>query len=664
MGAISIGLAAFAAGSPLHAASNQSEGSAQTKEPETASLASLPVLPEVTVASHLVGVPYNQTGVSVSIISPEQFEKRGVETMTGALSKTPGIYMLDGGSMSQRGSVGKMVVRGIGGRGSSTLMIDGMRVSDDMNLVGTNPDDFYGLTELFSVGGIEVVKGPQGAVYGGNTTGAVVSMTTPEGEGAPSLRIFNEAGSHGSYTGHATSRGKVKKLSYFVGAGFETTQNDSKVIGLPDVPGSTNDYNDFRQWNEALRLGYDVTDDVKLNLTYRRTDAVFNQPAAVYAPDYSGIESIEENRYKTRMNVLTASVDAKVNTLWSTTFMTGYYDRHFQDNLPGSDHPSNYDHSKFQTEWRNALAWNKKWTTTLGMAWDRTDLSGDWLSDQIESNLAFFGEQMWAPSDSVDLSLALRLEHSNIWGNNFTWRYANSWKVTGKDSPTRLIGSIGSGFRAPTDFEKYANYTQGYSQWTGNPDLSIARSFGGDLGVEQRLADSHYATVTGFWTRISNQITPYFNSTEYYSTWENGSHATSAGVEMSFRGEFRDAWNSGYSASYTYALPKDSDGHQLVGTARHTINAEIHTSPWEKWTTGIGATAAIRRTDTLNKSPFLDDYCTVRWFVRYQATEKLALHLRVENILNERYSTTTSGATPGNFQAWGTAVFGGVTLDF
>ena len=657
MGAISIGLAAFAAGSSSYAASAQNEAQKLTKAQE---VASLPVLPEVTSASHLIGVPYSNTGVSVNVIDPDQLEKRGIETLSGALSKTPGVYMLDGGSISQRGSIGKMVVRGIGGRGSSTLMIDGMRVSDSMNLVGTSPDDFYGLTELFTTGSIEVVKGPQGAVYGGNSTGAVVSMTTPDGEGKPSLKIFNEAGSHGSYTGYMASRGKVKKLSYFVGAGYETTQNDSKVIGLPDVPGADNDFNDFHQWNEALRLGYDVTDDVKLNLTYRRTDAEFNQ-----ASENWNTGTIEENRYKTRMNVLTSSVDAKINKLWSTTFMVGYYDRHFNDDLPGADHVSNYDHSKFQTEWRNALTWNKKWTTTLGMAWDRTELKGDWLSDQMESNIALFGEQLWAPTESVDLSLALRLEHSNIWNNNLTWRYANSWKVTGKDSPTRLIGSVGSGFRAPTDFEKYAKYNQGGYNYIGNSDLSISRSLGGDIGVEQRLAESHYVTVTGFWTRINNPILTEYTPS-YDSTWKNGEHATSTGVELSFKGEFKDAWKSGYSVSYTYAMAKDNEGKQLPDTARHTMNAEIHTSPMEKLTTGLGMTAAMKRTDSTNKqNPFMDDYCSVRWFARYQVTENLALHLRVENLLNERYSTTTSGPIYGaNYQSWGTAVFGGVTLDF
>ncbi|MEG0837731.1 MAG: TonB-dependent receptor [Akkermansia sp.] len=670
MGAIAVGLTVFTAGQSSFAAIAKKQAVIKPiKTTQPAQIAKpvdteeFAILPELTVASHLVGVPYHQTGVSVSVIDVAQMQQRGVETMSGALAKTPGVYMLGGGSLSQRGSVGQMVVRGIGGRSSSSLLVDGMRVSDDMNMVGTGPEDFYGLTELFTLGGLEIVKGPQGAIYGGNSTGSIVSMTTPSGEGTPSLRIFSEAGSHDSYTGYFTSQGKIKKLGYFVGVGYETTQNNPKIVG----PNSANGNNDFKQWNEALRLSYDVTEDVKLNMTYRRTDSNFEQPYAIWSPDYSHVTGVDSDTMKLRSNMLTTSVDAKINELWSTSLMLGYYDRHYQDAPPSYD-PSNYDHSKVQIDWRNALTWNKEWKTIAGVEWDRSQLEGAWLNKQMESKLAFFVEQLWAPNDSLDFSLAARMEHDNVWNNNFTWRYSNSWKVTGKNSPTRIIGSLGSGFRAPTDFEKYANYTQGWSPYVGNPDLNISRSLGGDLGVEQRLNDSHYVTLTGFWTRINNMIqSQYVKTGEWsgYNTWENKAYATSVGFEVAFKGEFKDAWKSGYNASYTYAMPRDSDGHQLMNTARHTMNAELYTTPIENVTTGIGLTAGLNRTDGFSKSdPKLDDFMTMRWFVRYKMTEHVTLHLRVENIFNQKYVMTKSGNVPGEFLAWGAAVFGGVTMDF
>ena len=91
MGAIAVGLAAFAGQSSL-AESAKKEDSKPSVRTET-----MQVMPELTMASHFVGVPYNRSGVSVSIINPEEFQKAGIETLTGALSQTPGVFTLDGG---------------------------------------------------------------------------------------------------------------------------------------------------------------------------------------------------------------------------------------------------------------------------------------------------------------------------------------------------------------------------------------------------------------------------------------------------------------------------------------------------------------------------------------------------------------------------------------
>lgn len=97
--------------------------------------------------------------------------------------------------------------------------------------------------------------------------------------------------------------------------------------------------------------------------------------------------------------------------------------------------------------------------------------------------------------------------------------------------------------------------------------------------------------MTGFWTRVNDEIGS--DSSVYPYTFKNYSHCTSYGVEVAFKGQFKDAWNSGYYANYTFTMPKrDSIGKyetiQMANTARHTINAEIHTSPLEKLTVGFG----------------------------------------------------------------------------
>ena len=584
------------------------------------------------------------------------------ETLTGALSQTPGVFTLDGGGTWQRGSVSNTVIRGMNKETYTLTMVDGMRISD-VNMSGNK---LLGITNLFTVGNVEVVKGAQGAVFGSGAIGGVVAMDTPEGEGDPVTRIFAEAGSFGTFNSYVTSSGKIKKLSYFVGVGFETTENDPTIYD--SIYDNRTGMNDFRQWQEALRLGYDVNDKVKLSFTYRRLDSYFEYPTPYV--DYSDwMNPVTDSHLyntedKNRSNLVTGRVDAELSKLWSTSFMVGHYNMNYSTHTPEYDfQPNVMRNRRFQAEWRNALTWNKQWTTIAGMAWDRSDYMSEnnYVSkDEWQSTLAFFAEQMWAPTDNFDASLALRLEHDNVWNNHFTWRYSNSWKVTGKDSPTRIFGSVGSGFRAPTYFERYAaNY--GY---VGNPDLDISKSLGGDLGVEQRLADNHYASVTGFWTRVNDEIGS--DSSVYPYTFKNYSHCTSYGVEVAFKGQFKDAWNSGYYANYTFTMPKrDSIGKyetiQMANTARHTINAEIHTSPLEKLTVGFGVTSAMGRTDY--DYARLDNFFTARVFARYQVTDNVALHVRVENLFDQNF-IITNDYNFGPRQARGLGVFGGVTVEF
>ena len=43
--------------------------------------------------------------------------------------------------------------------------------------------------------------------------------------------------------------------------------------------------NDFRQWQEAVRLGYDINDKVKVSFTYRRLDSYFEYPDTMVTED-------------------------------------------------------------------------------------------------------------------------------------------------------------------------------------------------------------------------------------------------------------------------------------------------------------------------------------------------------------------------------------------
>lgn len=643
--AIRVGLASFLAGGIGFSQTTASETAAKTETE----------LPEITVSAHLANIPYDQTGVSVTKLNPAQLEKEGIHDLSTALAHSPGVYILPGGDVNQRGSIAKPTIRGMSQADYNLTMVDGIR----LNGVGTNAGcTLIGMSDLFSFGNIEVLRGSQGAIYGSTAIGGVVNMDTPDGQGEPSVRIFTEAGSFNSIRSSVVAQGEIKKLSYFVGVGYEQTDNDPS---FPSYLGDNNN-NKFEQWSEIVKLGYQVNDKVRISGTFRHQDAKMEDPAFLYwLPDKTSYHN--ENR--TRLTLGSGKIEAELTRKWTTSLMAGFYQQDYsnlypdvaEQNYAGQDFFNQW--KKVQIEWRNLLTWNEQNKTTMGFAWDRSTFETANQPIELENVYALFAEHMYSPIKGLDLSIAGRLEESNIWDNYGTWRASASWKVRGEHSKTRILGSIGSGFRAPSAWERKADYTNWTGTYVGNPDLGISKSLGGDLGVEQKIAKNHSVTVSAFWIRVNNQIVPTYGWYPTPNSWDNAAYATSYGLETAFRGDFKDAWNSGYTVAYTYTLPETSDKKQLVFTARNVFSADIHTSPIASVTTGFGLEAATARTGSVNQR--LDNYAIIRWYARWQANKNLALHVRVENMSNQRYAVQDFGYPT---LSQGLSIQGGVTLTF
>lgn len=626
-------------------------------------------LPPITVSAHEgVAVPYNNTGVDVTIIDVPQMRKEGFQTLGNVLTQVPGVYSLPGGGLNQRGYANKPSIRGLEDYDYTLPVVDGMRIQrSGSRLTGT----FFGLQSIFDIGSMEVVKGGQGAVYGGGAVGGVVTVNTPAGEGPASLKIFNEVGSFDSYTGYATASGSSQGLDYFVGSGYEHTNNDLKTNPSADM--GIKHLGRFTQWQGATRLGYQVADNTRVSFTYRGQEADYTNWGL------SGEEYVPV-LYEYRSNLATGKVESAISKFWSTSFMTGFYS--YDANLDQTSRTAprlQTNLRSWQLEWRNALHWNEANTTTAGMSWNRnqyeklgSNLSGE--PKNVENIYGFFAEHLYKPVKTWDNSFALRLDHSNAWGNNVTYRYATSWKVTGENSKTRLLGSIASGYRAPSYFERKAQYLAGSYYWQGNPDLELSKSLGGDLGVEQNLTGQHYFTLTGFWTRVNNAVATETTrqgivvdgATKTLKRYVNEGHQTSVGFESAFRGNFEDAWNSGYTVAYTYTESKGADDRQWESTARNVWSADLHTNPIESVTTGIGFSAASGRTGSSGDR--IDNYFVLRWYAQWQATKNLTFHIRVENMTGDRYvcQGANLAAHVGDSETLsaGAAVYGGFTLQF
>lgn len=613
-------------------------------------------LPAITVSAHAVNaIAHDSTGVSVTVLDIDELKQEGIYNAAEAMTTVPGVYSLSGGGENQRGNICNIVIRGLSSGDSYMPMMDGMRLSG-ISGSGIQGNNVMARTNLFDLGTMEILRGAQGATHGGSSMAGVIYMETPKGSAdKPALSLFNEGGSHDSYTGNVTAQGEKDNLAWFLSSTYEHTNNDLKLANGQKVGGEhAGRYENFAQ---ALRLDYQATENTTLTATYRREDASYH---------YANLYGVTP--YTFRTNLVTAKAETAINRRWTSRLMAGYYG---SDSMLG--HGYYTDLRNVQVEWSNAFKWNNKHTTTAGFSWVRSEYGVDSVyessphntSSNLDNTYGIFAEHHFRPRQGWDNSLAARLDQSSNFDALPSLRAATSYRFN--KERTRLFGSVGQSYRAPSSFQcSNSTYVNGNYMYRGNPQLDCSTALSFDAGVEQDIAAGHTLSVTLFLTRTEDAISSVYLP-DGSTTYGNASgHDTAQGVEIALEGTWENTWNTGYKLSCTLTDPKRSGGRQIPASARQTWKADIHTSPLEGLTTGIGLNAASGRSNFDGyPTTKLDAFYSLRWYANYEVNEHLTLHARVENLTNQKYVIESDWMTPQHsFISAGVSVHGGCTLKF
>lgn len=145
------------------------------------------VIEEILVTSEFRGRTVDRTPASVTVIELDDLKGRAIEHLQDALSQVPNVNIAGGSSRARF-----YQIRGIGERGqfeeslnsSVGLLIDGV----DFSGIGT-------AAVLYDVAQVEVLRGPQGTLYGANALAGLIQVRTndptPEFEAAVTLDAGN-----------------------------------------------------------------------------------------------------------------------------------------------------------------------------------------------------------------------------------------------------------------------------------------------------------------------------------------------------------------------------------------------------------------------------------------------------------------------------------------
>ncbi|MEJ0096934.1 MAG: TonB-dependent receptor plug domain-containing protein [Bauldia sp.] len=136
-------------------------------------------IPAIVVTPYYIPTAISRAGSSVSVISHDQIQQSSAGTVAELLRTVPGVTVTESG-----GAGGSAVVNLRGAEPGHTLvLIDGVRVNEPS--ASTGGFDFATLT-VTDIDRIEVVRGPQSALYGSDAMGGVINIITRKAaKGAP-----------------------------------------------------------------------------------------------------------------------------------------------------------------------------------------------------------------------------------------------------------------------------------------------------------------------------------------------------------------------------------------------------------------------------------------------------------------------------------------------
>jgi vitamin B12 transporter len=541
---------------------------------------------------------------AVSVFDPRDWEKRGLLQLRDALNESPGVIATSTGG--QTGALGSVFIRGTN-TAYSQLVVDGMRLSDSTTQLGS----MLAASRVFDLGRVEILRGAQGAMYGGESIGGVLWMETARGAGEARGTWFAEAGSFDSFNTALRYEGEHRGLSYFLSAGYEETANDGPM-------------QDFHQGSAAMRFEQRINDSWQAGITYRGVDAFYQARG-------QSEDSLEAS-------LVTVYLNGQVHRDWKTTLHAGFHQEMY-------DSESLYGFGTDLRAWSlsNDHEWRVSESLVLmgGVFAHRSDYENTYGTAAARDRYGVHIGLEWESVSDWKHHAALRWEDYDAYGDEMTWRVGTAYhhKATG----TILRAGVGSSFKAPSYLDLF-----GSVYGAGNPDLKAESSLGWDIGIEQNIGEHHRVVVTVFHNAIEDRIDSFAVPMPVNLPGETHSQ----GVEVSLQGNLFDEVMR-YRIAYTY-LPRSMSGHP-----RHHAHAGLEYQATEKLLLGIGLHAL---SDHSWGGSDIDGYAVGRLHASYQLRETIRLHARWENFTNESYllSDFYGDAVP----AAGSAVFAGVTLEW
>lgn len=475
-------------------------------------------LEQIIVTAQRVEQNLQDVPVAVTALSTENLEQKQVQNIRDLTAQIPNINIA---TNTGTANAARIFLRGVGEDESRGAVDQAVGIYVDGVYVGRSVGSLFDVVDLAS---LEVLRGPQGTLYGRNTIGGAIKLNSvrPQMENGGDLRLTvgNEGRLDIRGTGNlALGENTAVRLTAMQRQrdGFHTLNPNGALAGTGGNVGKldttavraslSHDFN--ADWN--LFLAFDYTDDASDPIpdsaappndadndlfTIEPLPGTTCTATSTALGCYTGYDQSLETMG------LSATVEGVIKGL-DFTSITGY--RQMEDELAtriGLVFNQMTDQDQFSQEFTLGSSGNETFDWLAGVYYFTEDIQLDTVFAfpfQVKSeteSFALFGQGTMKINDRLNITGGLRFtdESKDFEGANLApFPPFNGFTRTDTADFENLSGTIGADFRFNEDVMGYAKYSSGFKSGGWSPD-----AFSGTavfLPVDEETLDSFEAGI-------------------------------------------------------------------------------------------------------------------------------------------------------------------------
>ncbi len=627
---------------------------ARTQEPDTTAVPVATLRPLIVTVSR-VALPANEVGFAYSLVTSEDLMIDRPLYSVDAVRKLQGTYIYE-----SNGPGGPTILSLRGGEEVFTqILMDGVKVNQNGGFF-----DFQGLT-LSNLDRIEVLRGPQSALYGSSAVSGVVQFITAPGTPGPArLGLVAEGGgatdNGGSFRAAAEVSGGTDWLLYSGSLGTAYSR------GIYDVP------NDAWTLEGSLRLDALLSEKWSLLGTFRQINVESNLP--VRDPGATRVPLDPNARSERDRSVASLSAAFAATPKWLNTLRGSFYAENFvyEDQRDDVAETGDYPFSIFDADFtfdsdlrRYAVDYTGTYellpagadgnlTLSAGALWEHEELtdrtSGEFGEGEQELNrnsIAGFAEITTGVIPRSDLLIGARVEKYEGLSAEVTPRA--SLRVNAVRDLLDLRGAAARAYKAPNLQQQYLDNPFIAS----NPDLEAETSTSWEVGADLQLAGRSVTLgLTYFQQDFDNLIRTVAEEGTTRQINRNLGVSRARGLEWILQLRPAVAWLLGTEGAWVSSevldntgLPEDEfpEGEALPFRPDVVANVFVEWAPNARLTTlarggYVGAQTVLSERFSGERVE-LDPHFVILLRANYALSYRVQLYARVDNLFDTEYET-------------------------